>query len=131
MVAVIGVGGAIAWLVWPRRVTVDPTRYNGHPPPGTPQYDPSAALPVASPTAPLPPAPPPAVSQSSVAIVPLGSFQKQLEDDARARGFVLVRDYEDSVVATARQLQTAGTKVILAPHLQHLASRLEADEAAR
>ena len=54
----------------------------------------------------------------------VGAFLKQLEDDARARGFISVKDYEDSVVASAKQLQTAGAQVVLAPHLQHLASRL-------
>jgi len=32
--------------------------------------------------------------------------------------------YEDAVVASARQLQATGTKVVLAPHLAHLASRI-------
>ena len=60
----------------------------------------------------------------------LGAFQKQLEDDARARGFVLVKDYEDSVVTTAKQLQASGAKVVLAPHLQHLSRLLETNEPA-
>jgi hypothetical protein len=54
----------------------------------------------------------------------VGAFHKQLQDDARASGFLEVKDYEDSVVAIAKQLQTTGTKVMLSPHLQHLASRL-------
>lgn len=33
--------------------------------------------------------------------------------------------FEDAVVESARQLQAAGTKVVLAPHLSHLSSRLE------
>lgn len=32
--------------------------------------------------------------------------------------------YEDAVVASALQLQAAGAKVVLAPHLAHLAPRL-------
>jgi hypothetical protein len=48
----------------------------------------------------------------------------------RARGFVLVKDYEDSVVATAKQLQASGAKVVLAPHLQHLSRLLETNEPA-
>ena len=32
--------------------------------------------------------------------------------------------YEDAVVASARQLQATGAKVVLAPHLAHLASRI-------
>lgn len=32
--------------------------------------------------------------------------------------------YEDAVVASARQLQATGAKVVMAPHLSHLTSRL-------
>jgi hypothetical protein len=35
-----------------------------------------------------------------------------------------MREYEDAIVASARQLQATGAKVVLAPHLAHLASRL-------
>jgi hypothetical protein len=56
---------------------------------------------------------------------PTGAFLKQLEDDARARHFLTVKDYEDSVIKDAKRLQAAGAKVMLAPHLQHLSSRLE------
>ena len=55
----------------------------------------------------------------------VGVFLKQLEDEARARGFARVKDYEDSLVASATQLQAAGARVVLAPHLQHLAARVE------
>jgi hypothetical protein len=54
-----------------------------------------------------------------------GAFAKQVEDDARARGFVSASDYEDSVVETAKQLKATGAQVVLAPHLQHLAPRLD------
>jgi hypothetical protein len=37
----------------------------------------------------------------------------------------MVKDYEDSVIKSAKQLQAAGAKVVLAPHLEHLAPRLE------
>ena len=57
----------------------------------------------------------------------IGAFLKQLEDDARSRGFLSVKDYEDSVVASVKQLQTSGAKVALPAHLQHLSSRLEPD----
>jgi hypothetical protein len=35
-----------------------------------------------------------------------------------------MKEYEDAIVASARQLQATGAKVVLAPHLAHLASRL-------
>lgn len=35
-----------------------------------------------------------------------------------------MREYEDAIVASARQLQATGAQVVLAPHLAHLASRL-------
>jgi hypothetical protein len=136
VVAIIGVGAAIVWMLLPRSS--------------------ASALPMGGggggkdPDPPTPPAPlkPPAVSELVVAtttnvptdlpaaaarsapIAPIatsaaGAFMKQLEDDARARGYVSVNDYEDSVIATAKQLQSAGAKVVLAPHLEHLTPRLE------
>jgi hypothetical protein len=54
-----------------------------------------------------------------------GPFLKQLEADARARGFFTVKDYEDSVIKSIKQIQAAGAKVVLAPHLEHLAPKLE------
>jgi hypothetical protein len=41
-----------------------------------------------------------------------------------ARGYSSQQAYEDAVVASARQLQRDGATVTLAPHLQHLTSRL-------
>jgi hypothetical protein len=41
-----------------------------------------------------------------------------------ARGHPSQRAYEDAVVASARQLQATGVKVVLAPHLAHLARRI-------
>lgn len=122
VVAVVGVGGAVAWFLWPRKPPPDLSSY--YPP------EPQPRPPVETPA--------PATQAMTVQggatmgpLVPLGAFQKQLEEDARARGYVLVKDYEDSVVASARQLQAAGAKIILEPHLQHLAPRLEADEKPR
>ena len=107
IVAVLGVGATAVWMLWPRKVV--------------PDFGPVRMEPA------RPPQPPPLSSTDAAppAIVGAGAFLKQLEDDARARGFVLVKDYEDSVVASAKQLQAAGAKVILAPHLQHLAPQLE------
>lgn len=119
VVAVVGVGGAVAWFLWPRKPPPDLSAYF----PSDPKPSPPVET-VASTTQAM------AVQGSSTLgpLVPLGAFQKQLEDDARARGYVLVKDYEDSVVASARQLQAAGAKIILEPHLQHLAPRLQTDE---
>jgi hypothetical protein len=61
--------------------------------------------------APSPPAPP--------------SHDELLEQVARSRGFSSAKTFEDSVVATARELQASGARVDLGPHLQHLAPRLE------
>lgn len=98
IVAVLGVGAAVVWLFWPRGPMSMPAR--------------AAKEPAESP---MPPAP--------VTVVPVDPL-KQLEDDARARGFSSVKDYEDSVVTSSKQLQAAGAKVLLAPHLQHLALRV-------
>ena len=108
--AVLGVGATAAWLLWPRKV---------HP----------IFIPVdKEPTRPMSSASPLVVINTTSAPLatpaPFGGLLKQLEDDARAGGFLSVKDYEDSVVATAKQLQATGAKVILAPHLQHLASQL-------
>lgn len=45
-----------------------------------------------------------------------------------AEGYPGQKVYEDAVVASARQLQAAGAKVLLAPHLAHLAPRLGSPE---
>jgi hypothetical protein len=121
IVAVLGVGATAVWLLWPRG--------------SVPDFQSSGVK------EPEPPAPPPASTSTAPLIVintagaplaaspPLvatGAFLKQLEDEARARGFASVKDYENSVLATAKQLQTTGAKVVFAaPHLQHLAPQLE------
>ena len=63
-------------------------------------------------------------SESHVPGPPVGAFLKQLEDDALLRGYSSTKDYEDSVVAIAKEIEATGTKVVFAPHLQHLAPRL-------
>lgn len=147
VVAVLGVGAAAVWLFYPRKKPGDGALPGGYPmmSPGgqtmTPAMAHAMAQTMAQTTTPtmapaMAPAPSPAllVDGTFHAAAPpapttaVGAFQKQLEDDARARGFVMVKDYEDSVVASAKQLQAAGAKVVLAPHLQHLASRLETNE---
>jgi hypothetical protein len=49
----------------------------------------------------------------------------QITQIAGERGYPSQQAYEDAVVASARQLQASGAKVVLAPHLAHLAPRLE------
>jgi hypothetical protein len=68
------------------------------------------------------------VPAEGMAIVPLasatGAFLAQVEQDARVRGFMSVKDYEDALIATSKELQASGAKITLAPHLQHLAPQL-------
>jgi hypothetical protein len=70
---------------------------------------PRRAVPAVLAEEPPPPSPPPGA----------------LDQVAQSRDYSSTRAYEDSVVASARQLQEAGARVVLAPHLAHLAPRLE------
>ena len=119
VVAVVGVGAAVVWLLWPRKVAYDF---------GPVGKEPERPTPTPAP-APAPPSSPQisAIDTTGSALMTgaTGAFLKQLEDDARSRGFLSVKDYEDSVIASTKQLQAAGTKVMLAPHLQHLGPKLE------
>lgn len=117
VVAVLGVGAAVVWLLWPRRVPPDfasvakvPERPSATPPPAVSRSPQISAI---------------DTTGSALMTSATGAFLKQLEDDARSRNFTSVKDYEDSVVMNAKQLQSVGAKVVLAPHLQHLAPRLE------
>ena len=126
IVAVLGVGAAAVWFLWPRKAAYDPGNLGGK------DLERPLALP-STPTSPLvvintisaPPTQQPLTTNNPP--VATGGFLKQLEDDAHARNFLTVKDYEDSVIASAKQLQAIGAKVILAPHLQHLAPQLEPD----
>ena len=123
IVAVLGVGATAVWFLWPRKVPVDLGPVGKEP-------DRSASAPAPAPA----PAPIPTTQSTALATIDTtgsalmtgatGAFLKQLEDDARARGFISVKDYEDSVITSAKQLQAAGAQVVLAPHLQHLAPQL-------
>jgi len=136
IVAVVGVGAAVVWFMWPRSTLPGqpfPGGSGGKEPPSPPPPTPPAGLSAATvpATMALVPAIAPAPLATSMTNPPAsttahatGAFLKQVEDDARARGFVSVSDYEDSVIATAKQLQATGAQVVLAPHLQHLAPRL-------
>ena len=142
VVAVLGVGAAAVWLLYPRKkflpngvpmpdpgpLMIAPVAAASFAPTGAPSFAPAGT------SAGAPAGRPPLIDGTFHATAlpapttAMGAFQKQLEDDARARGFVMVKDYEDSVVTSAKQLQAAGAKVVLAPHLQHLASRLETND---
>ncbi len=122
IVAVLGVGAAAVWLLWPRS-TPDPT-YGGKdfeppdPPTPTPTPTPSVVFQINTPALQI------GEGRVSSALPPAGAFLKQLEDDALLRGFPSVKEYEDSVIASVKELEATGAKVTLAPHLQHLAPRL-------
>lgn len=47
-----------------------------------------------------------------------------LDAIARSRGFASAAEYEDALVATARELEASGAKVELGPYLAHLGPRL-------
>lgn len=142
VIAVLGLGATAVWLFYPRKKPMIGTLPGGYPMPHSDAATIAATIapalaPVTAPVAAVSAAPsaPPQLIDGTFRAAPLpapttaiGAFQKQLEDDARARGFVLVKDYEDSVVTSAKQLQAAGAQVVLAPHLQHLASRLTTND---
>lgn len=130
IVAVLGVGATVVWLLWPNK---NGPKFGAGGKFGAVGKGFQAPMPT-SPTTTAPlvvinnaaSAPPASVPPASVPVpAPFGAMLKQLEDDAHARGFVTVKDYEDSVIATAKQLQSTGAKVVLTPHLQHLAPQLE------
>ena len=119
---VVGVG-AVVWLMWPRRPkTLKPeVGYGGDEPRLPPQFSPPQPPPQLSPPAEqqyqfpsvsnpfegLPALPPPKLAQ-----------------EALSRGYPSQEAYEDAVVTSAQQLRETGAQVTLAPHLQHLASRV-------
>lgn len=124
IVAVLGVGAAAVWFLWPRGSTPD-FKYGGkEPEPPTPPspLTPSTLHSTIAPALQITVTSAPATVTSAPLVV--GAFLKQLEDDALLRGYPSVKEYEDSVIAIAKQLEATGAKVMLAPHLQHLAPRL-------
>ena len=126
IVAVVGVGAAAVWFLWPRGSTLEPT-YGKEPEPPTPPspLTPSTLHSTISPALQITVTSAPAtVTSAPGAPLVVGAFLKQLEDDALLRGYPSVKEYEDSVIAIAKQLEATGAKVMLAPHLQHLAPRL-------
>jgi hypothetical protein len=102
---VVGVG-AVIWLVWPRKRAATPL------------------LPTGDGPSPPPPAPP---STESSIPPPPGARHLQADPPPQLAPSPEVPStiaYEDAVVASAKQLQDAGAKVVLAPHLAHLTPRL-------
>lgn len=67
-------------------------------------------------------APPPHVPPP----LPPASPPHPLDEVAHSRGFSSGPAYEDALVATARELESAGARVDLGPHLAHLGSRVSA-----
>lgn len=108
---VVGVG-AVVWLMWPRSKPHEPEAGRGDWPPPP------------SPPPPFPPTPSESPHQLAAPTVALVPATPRLDQAAMARGYSSQQAYEDAVVASARQLQRDGATVTLAPHLQHLTSRL-------
>lgn len=125
---VVGVG-AVVWFMWPRRASVQPWPVTSPPPPTPPLPE---ALPVQTlpatfqPQMQQPPQPQLALPQAQAPLPPLqiATAPMQATQFAQSRGYPSTKEYEDAVVASARQLKDSGAQVMLAPHLAHLASRL-------
>jgi len=130
-IALVVGAGAVIWLMWPRKTVPVPGRADVGPDPLPPSLPPpqeglfvqEGQLAQASvlPPPPLPPAAP--VAQ----VTPLRSLAAPVALPAPsepARSLASAREYEDAVVASARQLQDSGAKVVLAPHFAHLTPRL-------
>jgi hypothetical protein len=56
---------------------------------------------------------------------PLPPSPSELEQIAQMRGYASAREYEDAIVAMARDLAASGAKVDLGAHFQHLRPYLE------
>ena len=147
-IALVVGAGAVIWLLWPRKAAAlvpgrDGAAPGPLPPPSLPpaQEGPLAlaqegqlAQASAPPPSPALPAPVGQVAPTQVApvapVVPLRSLAAPVHlpglpaPSEPARGLASAREYEDAVVASARQLQDSGAKVVLAPHFAHLTPRL-------
>jgi hypothetical protein len=118
--AVVAGVGAVVWLMWPRAAQGEPSRDGDVPQLPPPQ--PQSVVPPA-PTIAASPAQPPPLALAPPAPLALPD-QQHAAQFAQSRGYPTSKDYEDAVVASARQLQDSGAKVVMAPHLAHLTSRL-------
>lgn len=118
---VVGVG-AVIWLMWPRSPKLQSYPFPGRdepklpPPPLEPQQQLSQHSLVQQ---------IPQLAQPQFGQVPQLMPPPQVAQAAEPSGYPSQQEYEDAVVTSARRLQATGTKVMLAPHLAHLASRLE------
>jgi hypothetical protein len=113
VVLAVGAGAAL-WYFWPRKKVVVEYVPVGSPAIAPPQYVPTLApqyIPTLAPPA-TAPGPDVLVEAPPVPTAPVLGFPSQ-------------QAYEDAVVASAKQLQEAGATIQLAPHLQHLMTRLE------
>jgi len=110
LAVVVGVG-AVVWIMWPRKPEYVPVPSGDEPKPPSPPFPP----------------PPEAPPQQLALVQHIHQHAPQLDQlaNAQSRGYSSQKAYEDAVVASARQLQETGAKVVLASHLQHLAPRLE------
>lgn len=146
---VVGVG-AVIWFMWPRSKPFDPRRVDPKlpPPPMPPSpegqfaqtsgFAPSQPLPApisppvqqaqfAAPASALAPAPAPAgYGQFAPSAPPRGYLPAPppAAQPSQSHGYASTKEYEDAVVASAKQLKDSGAQVMLAPHLAHLTPRL-------
>ena len=119
VLVVAGLGVAVAWIAWPRKEPEpEPVEPTEPPPPTTTTVTVPLTL-----TVPLPALP--AAEDPQTADLAARILAEEMELLARTKGFASAREYEDSVVASARQLRASGAVVTLAPQLAHLAPRLE------
>lgn len=118
-IALVAGAGAALWYLWPRRdqpVMIGEANVTVPPPPA-----PVAPLPVA-PHASLP------ASQESTHVLPAGHAEDLTTAQlAEQRGYPSQEAYETAVVQIARELKAEGAQIVLAPHLRHLAPRIEGD----
>ena len=147
---VVGVGTVI-WLMWPRSKPFDP-KYGGYdpkalPPPMPPSPEGQLAQTSGFPppqALPAPVAPPVQHAQFAAVAPPVQHAQfappvqpraylpassasasvAQPSQPSQFHGYASTKEYEDAVVASAKQLKDSGAQVMLAPHLAHLAPRL-------
>jgi hypothetical protein len=135
---VVGVG-AVAWIMWRRRVArkaqlgaefgLGEFQFPPSQVPPLPEWQlvqpqfaqPQFAQPQFAQPQLVPSLQPAAPASSALPQVHHAQIAQQL---VQPRGYPSLKEYEDAIVASARQLQDSGTKVVLAPHLAHLTSRL-------
>jgi hypothetical protein len=116
-------GGQIAAPMAPPAVQAQALPPATYAMPAQPALPPPATYATPAPPSSYPPNVP--VLLPPLAGTPESRHAQQIDQQAQARGYPSSKDYEDAVVASARQLKDTGAKVVLAPHLAHLAARLE------